>query len=264
MKLISGDVKLSPKERFQYLLQNFVAGLIGHFSFLRTHYWFSSDLEKGNGSPGRKYIDSFFKNEIKNITPVRDISVLDIGCGSGYIRKILSDQGFLGKYLGVDVQDYYQQDLTSSFSNNFVQKRIEDFETEERFDLIISNTALEHIEQDKLAIEKCHSFLKEGGVAVHLVPSSWGLFLYLFHGYRQYSRRRIARLFSEKNIFVYRLGGLFSFVWHFIFITIPAHILRKDFVRKFSWYEKAIPTLNKLDRLIPIFPCIYIIIDKKK
>lgn len=263
MKLISGDVKLTPKERVQYLAQNLWAGFIGNFSLLKTHYWFTSDLESGKSSPGRKYIDSFLKNQIKDLTTPREISMLDIGCGSGYIRKILSEQGFSGKYLGVDVQDYYQRDLTSKFSHDFVQKRIEDFESSEKFDLIISNTALEHIEQDKLAIEKCHGFLKSGGVAVHMVPSSAALFLYLFHGYRQYSRRRIATLFDGKDITVYRLGGLFSFLWHFILIAIPVHIFRRDFFRKFRWYSTCIPTMNKLDRLIPIFPCIYIIVDKK-
>ncbi len=264
MKLISGDTKLSSKERFQYLLQNFAQGIIGHFSLQKTQYWFSSDIEKGNFSPGRKYIDSFLRHQLKEITPPRSLSVLDIGCGTGYIRQILVDQGFSGNYVGVDVQDYFKREDGGNFSSTFVEKRIEDFESEEKFDLIISNTALEHIENDTLAIEKCRNFLKEGGVAVHLVPSSWALFLYLFHGYRQYSRRRIAALFSGSNTTVYRLGGIFSFLWHFFLITLPAHILRKDFVRKFSWYEKAIPKLNRLDKFVPLLPCIYIIVEKKK
>lgn len=232
---------------------------------MRIKYWRSKKVRKGKGSPSREYAEEFLYENLCNILPDKEIKVLDIGCGSGYVRKIFHDLGYNIIYTGVDIEKHknFEQFDKYAAKSYFIKTKIEDFNTDNKYNLIFSITALEHIEKDILAIEKNYKFLEKGGTQIHIVPSFWSLFLYLRHGYRRYTKGCLEKMFG-KNFKIYRIGGLFSFFLHLFFITIPEIILKNNKPRQSSIYPKLLNAANGLDYLAPVFSPLYIVISKNE
>jgi 2-polyprenyl-3-methyl-5-hydroxy-6-metoxy-1,4-benzoquinol methylase len=253
-------VRLIKKAKHHIL--NFFSCFSGNARLISAKYWQPKKLRDGKSSPSRKFLDQFLTAELLDIIPIKYVSLLDIGCGSGYVRKILADAGFAGEYTGVDLYKHknFESFNSNSFKSILIESRIEDLNVSKRFDFIISITALEHIENDALTISKCSHLLKKDGIQMHIVPSSWSKILYIRHGYRQYDPKRIKMLFRDKIYKVYKLGGLFSFFLHLIFITIPVFILKTDKMRDLCFYPNLIEICNKLDGYFPICPALYVII----
>ena len=85
MKEISGDIKLNRTQQFQYLFYNFIRGILGQLVFLNTKFWSKAQTNQSSDSPGRQYVDSFLTQEIPNLLNNKNITVLDIGCGTAYV-----------------------------------------------------------------------------------------------------------------------------------------------------------------------------------
>lgn len=245
-----------------YLLYNAARGVRGYGSGLRPVYWRTESLPAGGESPGRKYLDRFLAEELPRLVPPHAIRVLDIGCGSGYLREVLDAAGYRGTYVGVDVKrsPKFEERGTASFTSTFVHSPIESFRTRERFDLVVSNTALEHIADDRGAVEKSRRYTARGGVQVHIVPSFWGLLVYLWHGYRQYTPRRMTTLFAGQRYRVYRLGGLCSLLLHFVYLTVPGYAFRIRERRNVERYSRLVRLCNRLDRYVPFCSYMYVVV----
>ncbi|MDO8529799.1 MAG: class I SAM-dependent methyltransferase [bacterium] len=226
--------------------------------------WRPKKIGDVHDSPGRAYADRFFYEELHNLLLKKEISMLDIGCGSGYVRKIFHDAGYALSYLGVDVAKHkdFEQYNHYTQTSDFIKTKIEDFNTSDKYDVVFSNCALEHIEHDALAARKSLEFSKNGGMVIHTVPAFWSLFLYLRHGYRRYSIRRLKKMFGG-NIDIYKLGGVFSFFLHLFFITIPEVFLKTNALRQSAIYPALLGMASKLDRAAPVWPSFYIVISKK-
>lgn len=227
-----------------------------------TKFFSPKKIEKGKATPNRIYADRFLYEKLKEIVLKKEISILDIGCGSGYVREIFYNLGYRLFYTGVDIKKHKKFDQFNKYTleSDFVKSKIEDFQTEKKFDLIFSISALEHIKDDKLAVSK---FLSD--VQIHIVPSFWSFFLYLTHGYRRYNPSNLRRLFNNNNnLKIYRLGGFFSFIFHFFFITIPKRIFKTTKIIELKIYPKIIKIINVLDRILPVFSVMYIVINFKK
>ena len=263
MKEFSGDIPLSRKQQVKYMLYNFVRGVYGSLALCPSKFFKPESIDSDNESPSRKYIDAFLRKQIKEHIPKGKISVLDIGCGSGYVRHILADMGYEGTYTGVDVvrEPDFSDYEHPAFKSIFVQKPIGKFDKKDAYDLVISNTALEHIADDMEALRVARDACNPSGVEIHLVPAFWSLFLYWLHGYRQYSRRRIQYLFTDTPYELYRMGGVFSFFLHAIFITVPERLIGR-FIHHKNWrkgtlYPRLTTICMQLDRYLPWCSTIY-------
>ena len=75
-----------------------------------TKFFSPKKIEKEQASPGRIYSDQFLYEKLKKIIPQsanqKEISILDIGCGSGYVRKIFFNLGYKLFYNGVDIKKH--------------------------------------------------------------------------------------------------------------------------------------------------------------
>lgn len=215
-------------------------------------------------SPARVYADCFLYEKLGQIMPKKEVNVLDVGCGSGYIREIFSDLGYKINYSGVDIKrhDKFNDFNKCAAYSSFTVSKIEKFNTNRKFDLVLSTFVLEHTENDVLAISKMDSFLAPDGVHLHMVPSFWSFFLYFKHGYRRYSPRRIKKLF--KNSEIYRVGGLFSYFTHFILITVLKKVFKTTKIYESGRYPEILKVANMLDRALPILPIAYIILSFNK
>ncbi len=262
MKEISGDNPLSKKQKILYLAYNTFRNLLGIRVPGKTIFWHCIADSGNSDSPARGYLDAFMQEMIPSVLPVGSISVCDIGCGTAYMRSILSDAGYAGEYVGVDIAREPKLDEKSVpvFSMTFVQNDICTYRSPRRFDLVLSNTSLEHIPDDFSAVQKAHELCTENGVEVHVVPSHWSLPLYLWHGYRQYTPARLKRMFSGTSHTIYRLGGFASWCVHFFCITVPERIFGWHSFRKTKLYLKMKKWANRADRVLPMCPTLYAVV----
>jgi len=163
------------------------------------------------------------------------VKLLDIGCGSGEYFNLYNS--ILGEkvisYTGIDIIHHEEWNNISNEKVTFKMLSAEDVDSLNisKFNLIVSTTALEHIEHDLLFFQKVSSHIKKYNqklLQIHFVPSPITMIHYPWHGYRQYnltSFHKIAALFPSSKISVFPLGGMLSSLITPFFITIPKTVL---------------------------------------
>lgn len=204
-------------------------------------------------SPGRALTEAFVLEQLPRMLHARNIRVLEIGCGSGSLTRLLSEAGFTGTYVGIDVNDRFDRSDQPGFQRSFVLSDANQFEMDEKFDLVISVSALEHIPTDRGLIRRLSGFVAPGGVQVHFVPTGWGLPVYLWHGYRQYSRVSLFERFGSHSTTLFGMGGAASFILHFIFITMGELVIPLRLRQRFpNLYGSLLDRCLRMDRFIPL------------
>ena len=97
-------------------------------------------------------------------------SIIDIGCGTGYLDFLLSREGI--KITGVDLSknslDLFKQ-KAEEFGITQIHENLFNI-TQENFDLVISQEVLEHLENYESAISKMNQFIKKNGIGLFCVP----------------------------------------------------------------------------------------------
>ena len=101
--------------------------------------------------------------------------VLDIGCGRGFYSNLISKYSFVKKVIGIDLNaDYVEK--AKKYSGH--SKKVE-FNTGSvyklpykngTFDVIVCSEVLEHLPDDKKAINELERVLKPGGIILATVP----------------------------------------------------------------------------------------------
>ncbi len=92
---------------------------------------------------------------------------LDVGCGSGGGTALLATKC---KYVvGIDPDkkaiDYANKNNKTD-KIEYIQSSIEDFSTDMKFDFITIMAVIEHIDNERLAVDKCLDLLNPGGLLV--------------------------------------------------------------------------------------------------
>jgi len=186
-----------------------------------------------------------------------EINVLDIGCGSGkWFEKLLtwSDNG-IDSYTGIDIMEsdswlQLQERYKSVIFYKTDGRGISDKIMRNR-NLIMSRSCLEHVDEDLTYFECIRNYIELTGqntLQIHVVPSAAGNLLFLTHGVRQYTPRKISmitRLFNPFSYSVlYLLGGDSCNRLHFNKITRPV-IFWKPFPRRLR--KRDLPPCFSLD-----------------
>jgi SAM-dependent methyltransferase len=107
-------------------------------------------------------------SKVRKLLGRSDFSMLDIGCGTGWISKIWVDsaacvtglepsqaRGSIARERGIRVLTCY----------------VEDLDVSESFDLIVIRHVLEHLEQPAEILRRLHSRLNPGGLLLIIVPN---------------------------------------------------------------------------------------------
>jgi hypothetical protein len=238
-KLINGDNITGIKNKILYFSQCYFNHKRGSSFELKIK---NINLKKNNykeylGTPGRRLSDMFWcslnwkniSNELNN-----KINILDIGCGNGnygLLYQSLLTSNF-NSYTGLDI--YKNKKFPNRF-NHIIDMAENADKHINGHNLITSQSALEHIEHDFEALSKITnklSKLKKPFLQIHLVPAASCLWLYFWHGWRQYSKKNLGTLSkslqkeNDIDFQVVPLGGFYSFIVHFLLITVPTLLFR--------------------------------------
>lgn len=174
------------------------------------HWWFKSR---------RKYILDLIKNAPK------DSKILDIGCSSGIFLKDLEMLGFdLNNLFGVDISENAIANCKANGIKNAFVMDAQNITIDEKFDIIISSDCLEHLEDDKIALENWNSLLKIDGKMYIFVPAFQSLWSYhdvVNMHFRRYTNAELKSKLKTQNLEIIK-----SSYWNFT-LFLPVYLFRR-------------------------------------
>ncbi len=171
--------------------------------------------------------DFWSKVKVKLILKlVEGQSVLDVGCGSGRLSKMLSEKGY--SVVAID-SDWKAVEITRKKGITAFVSDFNDWKSDEKFDCVILGDVLEHIEDDGAAMRKVHDMLTPGGCVVVNVPAYQGLFgkhdVALGHK-RRYSNKELKSKLVESGFKIESMRH-----WNLLALPIATYIKlsKKDY-----------------------------------
>ena len=107
-----------------------------------------------------------FKLENKK-TPLKDIKILDVGCGGGLLSEPMCRLG--ATVTGIDASDknISVAKIHSEKTNlkiNYFCSSPEKFKVKDKFDVILNMEIVEHVEDVNFFLESCNNLLKKDGI----------------------------------------------------------------------------------------------------
>ncbi len=211
-----------------------------------------------------KIANEFNRWMYDTIRPYLGSKVFEIGSGIGNISEIFLSNND-GEIMLSDLNPQYCNLLKKKFGKNNQCLGVEsidltsvDFEKKysgyfNKFDTVFALNVIEHISDDKLALNNAKLLLKESGNLIILVPSY--MFLYndvdkeLGH-YRRYTVNSLKKVFMDNGLNVIH-SQYFNFAgmpgWY-----VNGRILKNDSISKskMKLYNKMVPFFKLTDQII--------------
>jgi 2-polyprenyl-3-methyl-5-hydroxy-6-metoxy-1,4-benzoquinol methylase len=141
------------------------------------------------------------------------LKILDIGCGDGLLFPKLAP---LGDVEGIEA-DPRLLTQESDWGSRITVTTVEDFDTSNRYGLILMLDVLEHLARPDLGLRAIHRLLEPGGILILTVPahmSLWTRHDELNHHFTRYEQKELARLMAEAGLVV-RSGHYFFHALYF-------------------------------------------------
>ncbi|HEY9714252.1 MAG TPA: class I SAM-dependent methyltransferase [Chroococcales cyanobacterium] len=106
-----------------------------------------------------------------------DARVLDVGCGSGGLARLMQTSGFRDIH-GVDWSDpaVVAQDALSSYRQMDLNEQVLEETIDSKFDLIVCSETLEHLERPAKVLRSMRRLLNDTGSIYVTVPNCANLF----------------------------------------------------------------------------------------
>lgn len=102
----------------------------------------------------------------------KDISVLEVGCGMGYLTYALARHGY-SRALGIDISSRAIELARERYGDFYREADVLTFarETVERFDAVVLSEVIEHLENPIEVIAAAKLLLKPGGLLICTTPN---------------------------------------------------------------------------------------------
>lgn len=137
-------------------------------------YW-GNRLEYLKRTRKTMWNDDYMRFLIRDVWKINNpVTVLDCGCGFGALGLLIMPLLPSGsKYVGIDFaqnmieaarENYQYLDIEAKF----IVSDILEFETNEKYDMVISQAVLRHVDNGEMFLYKMASLVKEGGMLVSL------------------------------------------------------------------------------------------------
>ena len=96
-------------------------------------------------------------------------SLLDVGCGFGMFLRLAKEYGF--RVNGVEASEDAVRWLSENYKIDVINCLFENFETDEKFDVITMWDLLEHLSDPIAALRKAFNLVRPGGILVVEAPA---------------------------------------------------------------------------------------------
>ncbi len=112
-------------------------------------------------------ISKHFKLDRNKKSLLKNLKILDIGCGGGLISEPMARLG--GRVTGIDASEKNIKvaSIHSKKNNleiNYLNKSPEQLKVKEEFDIILNLEIVEHVDNLDLYLESCNKLLKRNGL----------------------------------------------------------------------------------------------------
>lgn len=104
-------------------------------------------------------------------TNKKKISILDVGCGAGYLLNCFKEQGYTD-LSGLDPAKDCRVAAKKLYGIELATATLEEYQTKRKFDLVILGSVLEHMSQIDEVVEKIKLLLKPDGLLYLCVPDA--------------------------------------------------------------------------------------------
>ena len=207
--------------------------------------------------------DEFNKWLYEELAPYCKDNILEIGSGIGNISTFLIR--FFKNVTLSDVRNDYCHSLHQKFQGNknlsticlmdLSTKKIEhDYpDLLNKFDTIIASNVVEHIKDDKLAIDNCYKMLKPRGRVIVLVPA----FTWLYNPFdrelghfRRYTKSSLSVLIQSQGFKIIDskyFNALGMLGWWFSGSVLTKKALPANQLR---FYNRIIPIARQIDKIL--------------
>ncbi|MCM8796936.1 MAG: class I SAM-dependent methyltransferase [Candidatus Omnitrophica bacterium] len=158
------------------------------------------EFDYKNGVVSNSYIEHFTKIVNFLIPHITDFNakILDIGCSTGALLSIFKLNGY-SNLLGIDPSPSCVRATKELYNIEASVNNIFNFNTNEKFDLIILSAVLEHLVDFNNSMQKIRSLLKDRGLLFIEVPDAERFVLYISMPFQQFSIEHI-NYFSQNSI----------------------------------------------------------------
>lgn len=214
--------------------------------------------------PSNQYSLSF-QARVFNLQPFlpRQGEVLDIGCGEGYLSRILIENGC--RVTGIDYSPEAIE-KAARLPGRFLVRDIYDFRPKKKFDWVVCSEVLEHLPDDRLALKLMASWLKPKGRILLSVPTKMKLTekLRKIGGHhRHYRVEELVKIMADLGFRLEKRKDWGCLIRNIILCYFPGISQGKP-PKIISFFGQLLRPLIVLDTLLWPFPDSVILIFQKK
>lgn len=177
------------------------------FAIEERHFWFRSR---------NAVLTTILRQEL----PSEGGTVLEVGCGTGNVLRILAGAAPSALVIGMDSFAEGLAFARSRTNSPLVQGDMHAPPFATKFDLIGLFDVLEHLPDDLQALQDLHEMLDTNGALVITVPafpSLWSYFDEASHHYRRYTAKTLANQLMAAGLRIdyltYYMAPIFPLVW---------------------------------------------------
>ena len=124
---------------------------------MANYFWDSNLYDKKHS-----YVFKYGEDVVKLLSPKSNENILDLGCGTGHLTKLISKSG--AKVIGIDSSEEMIKQARQMYPElKFQNKDAVNFSFKNKFDAIFSNAVLHWIPQKEKVIDCVSKALKHGG-----------------------------------------------------------------------------------------------------
>lgn len=186
---------------------------------------------------------------VKRILGKGAFSLLDVGCGTGWITNIWRIQGFAAT--GIEPSEVRSSMAREKYGLTVLNDFIENIVVTAQYDVITLRHLVEHLEDPGKMLEKCRSLLKKDGIVVVVVPNINCIGRYIFgtrwtwvlpHHCNFFSPKSLSQLLHTTGYDIVNIYQTPSPLWY------PESFLR--LFPKNKWSEKVYSRLSLFTLLL--------------
>lgn len=155
------------------------------------------------------------------------LKLIDFGCGCG---KMLTYLEKLGNTTGVDFSETALEFCRKNFSGNLFKGDMQNFKTDEKYDVGVALDMLEHLDDDAAGLKNIAGALKDGALLIITVPANPSLWSSLDENCmhkRRYTKKSLEELVSNNGFKIEYISYYDFWLFPVIFLSRKLYNLLK-------------------------------------